>query len=187
MALTGVTLSPPPAVPAVLAPPPVAPPSPQQQKAALREEARTNLRALYHLQRQYFEDEETFTADLGELGFAPETGNRYAYYAAMKGPGGSKGRRQGSFVIPVDRDAFPRARTPKTLKEAGCSITLGATETGEAVGLGLSASRTEWTGYAIGNLDTDGVYDCWSISTVERTARSGAVIPAGEPWLEKED
>ncbi|MEN9797710.1 MAG: hypothetical protein RL653_1406 [Pseudomonadota bacterium] len=168
-------------------PPPVAPPSPEQQKAALREEARAQLRALYDLQRHYFDDEESFTAELSELGFAPPAGNRYAYYAAMKGPGGARGRRQGNAVHPVDRDAFPGAKTPKTLKEAGCPITLGAKEDGEAVGLGLSASRTAWTGYAIGNLDTDGAYDCWSISTVERTARSGAVIPAGVPLLEKED
>ncbi|HEX4382201.1 MAG TPA: hypothetical protein VH083_04605 [Myxococcales bacterium] len=50
-------------------------------------EAWGNLRGLHTAEIAYFNELHTYSADLAELGFAPERGNRYAYYLDTAGWG----------------------------------------------------------------------------------------------------
>lgn len=53
------------------------------QARSKQSEARTNLKAYFTVQRNYFAEKDSFSADFSILGFSPERGNRYAYYAAL--------------------------------------------------------------------------------------------------------
>jgi type IV pilus assembly protein PilA len=134
-------------------------------------EMKANLKALYASERSFWQETDRYSTDMAEVGFAPERGNRYAYFAAEQGEvelraEGAVPRRPHSIL-----SADPPRKQWSTFSSTGCPIT----------GV-LGVSKQGFLGAAAGYWGDK--LDCWSIATYDRTARSGAQIPAGMPWCE---
>ena len=61
------------------------------------------------------------------------------------------------------------------------------TEPGSGLGFSGAGSEQHFTAYALGKVDDDPEFDCWSISSIDRKSAAGVVIPAGVPHHEKAD
>lgn len=142
-------------------------------------EARSNLKAVYTGRKSYFAERDSYATNALLIGFSP-AGNRYTYFLAPSG--------QGSVLGP-DASKHPSATRSAGLREAGCPLTFGTSADGEPIGLGVTgkAPNQEFIAYAIGNVDDDPDWDCWSIASFERKTKDGTVVPAGEPLHEKSD
>lgn len=157
-------------------------------------EARANLKGLFTAQKAYFQEMSKYSTNANAVGFTPERGNRYTYFLAPRGQVQARASAALAFqteisIISADQLAYPGITVPTSLKEAGCPLTFGENKDGEPVGLGVSGSGTEmhFTAYAIGNVDADPDFDCWSISSIDRKTKAGKTIPAGEPYHERSD
>src|SRR5436309_14721317 len=49
------------------------------QARSKQSEAKANLKAIYTAEKAYFQEKDTYSNEVGRIGFAPERGNRYAY------------------------------------------------------------------------------------------------------------
>src|SRR5205085_1607590 len=49
------------------------------QARAKQSEAKANLKAVYTAEKAYYQEKDTYSNEVGRIGFAPERGNRYAY------------------------------------------------------------------------------------------------------------
>src|SRR3954471_4350255 len=56
------------------------------QARSKQSEAKANLKAMFTAEKAFLAEKDRFSALIGDLGFAPERNNRYAYYT---GPGAS--------------------------------------------------------------------------------------------------
>jgi hypothetical protein len=157
-------------------------------------EARANLKALCLVERRFQEERHTYEPDLAKLGFAPERGNRYVYFAA---PAGGVQRRETAelststpasySIVAADRFRLGDVPAPTTLELTGCPVTIAFGPAGERYGVGVSADGGVWMGLAAGNVDPDPILDCWSVATVDRIAHSGELVSACEPLHEQLD
>lgn len=121
-------------------------------------EARVNLRSLWSLQRGYFLEFDAYSSIIQRVGFAPERGNRYAYYAGGSGElvtrATGESDRRCTTCIGIGVDRWKHASVPADpLPPAGAS---------------WGAVGREWVGGAIGNVDSDPTLDAWEISAVTR-------------------
>jgi type IV pilus assembly protein PilA len=155
------------------------------QARSKQAECRTNLKALGQLARADFEAHHRYTPALAELGFSPERGNRYAYFA---GPGTRQSRSQAQLEgaptdtqIGVDSFKFPNLAN---LTEHDLPATLAG-----SVALGVSGTCPDCALVAacVGNIDNDATLDVWSVSTADRRGPGGQTIPAGVPFNDLDD
>lgn len=51
------------------------------QARSKQSEAKSNLKALYTVEKAYFQENDNFSSCIRKVGFSPERGNRYAYFA----------------------------------------------------------------------------------------------------------
>ena len=65
------------------------------QARSKQSEAKSNLKALFTAQQSYFQEHDKFETQLNLIGFAPERGNRYAYYNGNTASVNSQDRRRG--------------------------------------------------------------------------------------------
>jgi type IV pilus assembly protein PilA len=150
------------------------------QARSKQSEAKANLKAMFTAEKAYLQEKDKFSSYVGEVGFAPERNNRYAYFADS---GQAFDNRVGTVAsttttataIEVDMFKGYVAQTVVT----GTLPCSGA--------VGSSTTAISFTGEAVGNIDTDTTSDVWSISTDSRSATatcdgapSGAVA-SGEP------
>ena len=56
------------------------------QARSKQSEVKSNLKAFFESEQTYYQEREAYTTILIEAGFAPERGNRYAYYADSGAP-----------------------------------------------------------------------------------------------------
>lgn len=142
-------------------------------------EARTNLLAIYAGQKSRYAERDAYSTNASAIGFAP-TGNRYTYLLAPSG--------EGSIIGP-DSGKYPKAQRLAGLREAHCPLTFGTSADGEPIGLGVTGKppNQEFIAYAIGDVDDDPDFDCWSIASFERRTSDGRPVPAGQPLHEKTD
>lgn len=148
------------------------------QARAKQGECKANLKDWYTAQRAYFQEKDTYSTSTLEVGFVPERGNRYAYFA---GPGALDDRTvavpqlvvgvQGIGVDTV-RHATARAITFKQLPEG----------VGDMVGIQGECPECDITLVCAGQVDNDETLDVWSISSMAREAEDGTPIPAGVPF-----
>lgn len=152
------------------------------QARSKQSEAKQALRAYFMAERHYFSEADSFTSDMGAVGFAPERGNRYAY-KSMVTPTAYQSR--ASAVLPVlaayqglEVDCFKiggtcvgqpsRPTLPALVISYEAGITGGPTDTGVSPG-----SNGAFIFEAIGTIDNDSDVDVWMIS-------SGTIdVPAG--------
>ncbi len=150
------------------------------QSRAKQSECRTNLKSWYTGQRAYqFEGGLSLSVD--RVGFVPERGNRYAYFA---GPGPIEERsgldaRHGEDAVGFGVDTFKfQGAQPITLEQlppdVASTVGFSGTQCPEGPDCGITMA-------CAGNIDRDDTLDVWSISTVERTGPDGERYMPGEP------
>jgi hypothetical protein len=150
-------------------------------------ECRTSLKSWFAAEKEYFQDHHAYSEDLATIGFYPERGNRYAYFASRRGdvraPGPSHPLPAGSHTgIQVDvgfKDPPLRAISVNEIPEhlAGGSV-LGL--------VGQCPDHCSITAACAGNLDNHAPLDIWSISTSDRGLPTGEFVPAGIPFHEQD-
>lgn len=163
-------------------------------------EARANLKSLYTCQMAWYQEKDAYSEDLRLVGFLPELGNRYTYFAAPSGYVLTPADRRGSSPAPsysiVATDPLSR-KLPgpfETFAKTGCPLTPATLPDGTRAGLGVtrspgaeSSAPSVFIGAAAGDIDGDSTLDCWSIATVDRVTASGETISAGQPYNELDD
>ncbi len=153
------------------------------QGRAKQSECRAHLRALYTAEKSHYAEFEAYSTSMDKVGFHPERGNRYAYFAAPFGPLEDRSAQSirpepESVGIGVDTYKHKGATQPSPPQRVAGSLPLG---------LSGECPRCELTAACAGNLDSDGDLDVWSISTAERTGPEGELIPAGTPFHDIDD
>lgn len=151
------------------------------QARSKQAECKSNLRALYTAERAYFSEAQAYSPLLAQVGFSPERGNRYAYFAGAEGT--MEDRRSPSSVpgetdtaIGVDLAKFPSAAPVQA-----SDLPL------EQLGVEGECPECEITVACAGNVDSDPTLDVWSIASFERRGPNGEVIPAGELFQHVDD
>jgi type IV pilus assembly protein PilA len=148
------------------------------QARSKQSEAKANLKAMFTAEKAFFQEKDRFSSFVGEVGFAPERNNRYAYYLD---PSNVADNRSGASAVTstlataIEADLFKSyANAGAVPAGTGCGGSLGGAGTGT------------FLGQAQGNIDTDTTFDVWSISTDGRTGgascdQGAANIASGEP------
>lgn len=162
------------------------------QSRAKQAEVKTNLSALYTLEQAFFHETGRYSTFVREVGFAPERGNRYAYFLAASAVLDSRtGTTPVTAIsangISVDTFRFTdgSAFVVNTFSAPPCvsgNFFTGITGTGPFV----------FTAVAQGNIDDDATLDYWSISNRSRSLTAsasceGGNAPAGMPFNELDD
>jgi type IV pilus assembly protein PilA len=161
------------------------------QARARQAEPKVNLRALMTLEKAFFVEASRYSTLVNEVGFAPERGNRYAYFltsssANMEARTGTLSASSTTDTgVGVDTFKYSAAidAAANTFQPPFCAgSSVGVTGTGPFV----------FTAAAQGNIDDDATLDYWTISTVSRslTASStceGGNSPAASPFNELSD
>jgi type IV pilus assembly protein PilA len=153
------------------------------QARSKQSEAKANLKALFTAEKAFFQEKDKFSSLVGEVGFAPERNNRYAYFADATATFDNRSgttATTGTNATAIQADVFKNYTVQALPTTMPCSGTLG-------VSTDATTNEIVFTGAASGNIDTDATNDQWSISTQSRTgtatcdgAPSGA-IASGEP------
>jgi len=181
------------------------------QGRSKQSEVKANLKAMFMAEKAFFQEKDRYSSLVGEVGFALERNNRYAYFMDS-GNGGNNGgnnnngnnnggggtlvdrsAQQEHAVAPTDigysvdtfKYADPIAKTANTYADGSCGSTAGITGTPPGLFVGL----------AQGNIDTDTTLDIWTVSTNTRTltpsltcdTSGNGAIAAGEPANETND
>ncbi|XXF80846.1 fimbrial protein [Myxococcaceae bacterium GXIMD 01537] len=144
---------------------------------AKQAECKTNLKVWYTSQRV---SQSGFFTSIAQVGFSPERGNRYAYFA---GPGpiedrsGAESQGTASAVgVGVDTFKNPKA-TPVAFEALPADLANELGVTGECPdGAGCAVTMA-----CAGDIDGDETLDVWSISTQDRKDANGDFQPAGTP------
>ncbi len=155
------------------------------QARSKQSEAKVNLKSMYTSEKSFYQEKDRYSSLVGEVGFAPERGNRYAYYMGTAGTNSNRTTAAGAVVstdqgIQVDTFKYTTAAAAPAIDV----FTVGG---GAVTGVGVinTCPSCDWGGYAIGDIDTDGTLDEWSIATVSRATASPA--SSGEPYNELND
>lgn len=149
-------------------------------------EVKANLRTLVTAQNAFYSANDAYTELVEQLGFAPERGNRYAYFL---GNGSIQSRTSTNVLACSDCtglgvDRFRHARLTMVPDAPVSTLTPGAKAAG--VGVNGDCAACEFLAQAVSNIDHDATLDVWTVATESRTVRS-ANVPAGEPAPELDD
>jgi type IV pilus assembly protein PilA len=155
------------------------------QSRSKQTECKTQLRALAHGWESYRGAHDGYTARLQLLGFSPERGNRYAYFAGdgkmelrdFQSPESSENDTQ----VGVDRFRFQNSE-PVTARQLPKLLAGDVT-----IGVHGVCPDCYAVAACAGNIDNDPVLDVWSVSTRARAAPTGEEIPALVPFNDVND
>jgi type IV pilus assembly protein PilA len=164
-------------------------------------EAKANLKAWFTTERAYLQEKDKYEEDIKIIGYAPERGNRYAYYFSAKTTceqrkvAGIDASQTSAFCIEVDTAKYgaaanpiPTAKVPAlTFAGAGNDPSKPGLSSGGCPGCNIDA-------LAAGNIDNETTgYDSWYISTKDATAAAVCgnadekVAVAGTPYMSYND
>ncbi len=143
-----------------------------------------NLNNAYLAQSSFYEEHGSYSPFVQELRFYPERSNRYAYFLDEEGPLIDRGGADESLVSEATGFAVDVLRWGE--KSAVGRSDLPETFAGPTA-LGLSGTCPDCSiTMACGAIGHDGrTLDVWSISTEDRLAEDGTVIPKGRPHRER--
>jgi type IV pilus assembly protein PilA len=156
------------------------------QARSKQSEAKANMKAMFTAEKAFFQEKDRFSSLVGEVGFSPERNNRYNYYldaAAVLDTRTGTTAQTGTQATAISADTFKGYTATVTLPTPVTDC--GATAIGR--------TATDFTGAAQGNIDTDTIYDVWTISTIGRTGLADCDshplgnIASGEPANDKND
>jgi len=157
------------------------------QARAKQAEVKTNLRALYTLEKAFLQENSRYSSLVTEVGFAPERGNRYAYFLGGTNLNGDDRFGTATFAsstatgISVDLFKFGTVQAITVFDFTTCTTPAVTAPPGAT-----------FVAAAEGNIDDDLTLDVWSISSVGRSmtaciSGSGANVPAGTPANDRDD
>ncbi len=177
------------------------------QARARQAECRTNLKAVFTAEKSYYGDKQTYYDAFSVIGFEPEMNNRYAYFAQAVGDNAGEVRTtvgatitncgsaidpsgpQGTCAISADEgkwtgNADPSYTAPAvsgTQPNAGSSVPALTSVGAFPVGTGCPQGQCEFAAGCTGNVDNDGTWDAWFISSQEGTATGATIACSGAP------
>ena len=149
------------------------------QARSKQSEAKANLKAAYTSEKFYFDSNEKYSTDIGEVGFSPMPGNRYMYSFSTEGELAEAGGAKGSGVK-ADNKKFPTIDNEAIEKGVPQEIWADSGVEGEC------PKACSITIVAAGNIDNDGTIDVWTVSTKDRVI-GGVSVPAGMPHNDVND
>jgi type IV pilus assembly protein PilA len=160
-------------------------------------EAKANLKSFFTTEKSFIQEKDRYSIIGSEIGYAPERGNRYAYYfgavsACEDRTGVSVSvATTGASCITADKFKFPVAATaPTAVNKALTWSTVGGSNPPDATsgGLGGTCPGCEVSASAAGNVDneTTGI-DTWYIATKDASTVTGncnneTSVPSGVPY-----
>jgi type IV pilus assembly protein PilA len=157
------------------------------QARSKQSEAKANLKAIFTAQKAFFQEKDRFSSLTGEVGFAPERNNRYAYFLA------ATGQLEDRTSSVITRATTFTGIAVDTFKYGTASVqTYAATACGTAAGV-TAPPTPVFVATAQGNVDADATMDQWSISSNSRVFTPGgnctadANSPSGEPTNDQND
>jgi type IV pilus assembly protein PilA len=167
------------------------------QARAKTSEAKTNLKALYTAQRSFFAEHDAYATAFDSVGFAPERGNRYAYWIAATGNfndrSGSTEVTGATPVISIGADLFKNgtgvsdSATGETSAATGAATVVFVSDQGNtALTLTTEATVKDFAAEARGNIDNDPGRDQWFISTQQATVTGSATSCIGSDVSDKQ-
>jgi len=148
-------------------------------------ECRANLKAWYTAERVYRQDHGTFSPLIHSIGFEPERGNRYAYFASHTGSIEARSARAAASAqtdTGVSVDTVKHGTGSEVLREQ----VLGLRRAG-CIADDESSGCPDIIAVCAGNIDDDPALDVWSVSTRVRLAPDGTAIWPGVPFNEVSD
>ena len=164
------------------------------QARSKQSEAKSDSREMFTAEKAFFAARDRWSAQVGEVGFAPERNNRYNYYLGnTQSDTRSRNRRDGLSTVDgtISADAFKGLRDDRFHRPATCATTRSPRRSRSSPpstpATAIGAAR------AMRNIDTDLTFDVWTISTGSRTlsgpepATPLATIASGEPANEQND
>jgi len=156
-------------------------------------EAKANLKSLFTAERSLYQEKDKYYSTIRDIGFAPERGNRYAYFVG----GGTCENRAVSpattapadSCITVDVFKFTSAGAVAVGTNAGAPAWTSANKPPTANPGGVlpaTCPACEFSGFASGNIDNETVgIDQWYIGSVDSTNvpfnSAAENVPAGQP------
>jgi type IV pilus assembly protein PilA len=147
------------------------------QARSKQAEAKTNLKAIFTGQKSYYAEKDRFSTLTGDIGFAPERGNRYGYKldSTASAAGNCEDRSAavavagtaGSANIGPDKYRYPSAQQfEETTPSAPGVVTYTALSAGIVVPTsnlggvyGVCPATCSFSGSAKGNIDNDAAID----------------------------
>lgn len=156
------------------------------QARSKQSEAKSNLKSLFTAQKSYYQEKDRYNNLVKVVGFAPERGNRYAYYnGPVSGDLVTRTATNGAEVSPDTAigftvDIFRHANLAGMVAGANPP----ATQTAPTWQLGTSQLAPAWPGvsgtpatslnhfaaFAVGQVDNDVEFDEWFVSSATGTA-----------------
>ncbi|HEX4382481.1 MAG TPA: prepilin-type N-terminal cleavage/methylation domain-containing protein [Myxococcales bacterium] len=153
------------------------------QARSKQSEAKANLKAMFTAEKAFVQEKDRYSSYVGEIGFAPERNNRYAYFTTAGTAFDSRvgtGSSTSTSAMAIEVDVF-KGYVSQTAATLTCGVTAPA------------VSATGFVGEAVGNIDTDTTVDVWSISSDGRTTGAtcdshlGLNVASGEPANDQND
>ena len=158
------------------------------QARSKQSEAKANLKAIFTAQKAFYQEKDRFGTNKGEIGFAPERNNRYAYWIAN---GGTMEQRTGTQPagtttdtgVEIDIFKYQVVALGNTAPTDPCTVVPGV------VPPTPNPPGPSFTAMAAGNIDADALLDLWSISSESRdmNACGWGNNPSGEPANSQND
>ncbi|WNG44970.1 prepilin-type N-terminal cleavage/methylation domain-containing protein [Archangium minus] len=166
-------------------------------------EAKANLKAWFTTERAFLQEKDRYEEDIKIIGYAPERGNRYAYWFSssqneceVRGEAGIDTNQESAFCIEVDVGKFKGATANPTYS-SGAPNTLtfvGAGEDPGQPGRTATCPGCNISAFAVGNVDneTNG-NDTWFIATKDAQAeakcgnKDETMAVAGTPYISYND
>jgi type IV pilus assembly protein PilA len=152
------------------------------QARSKQSEAKANLKSFFTAEKSIFQEKDYYTEMIGDVGFSPERGNRYAYYASLTQvcqdrtlQGLAKPAGNDTCVF-VDLLKYPKAAKNPTFSGGA---TYGGTTGGADPGVpglgGGTCPDCNITMTAAGQVDNEIVgVDSWYVSTKDSLGQPGA-------------
>ncbi len=168
------------------------------QARSKQSEVKANLKSFFTAEKSIFQEKDYYTESIGDVGFSPERGNRYAYYAAVgqtlqtRAAAGLPVPSGAENGVEVDKFKYPKAlANPAFAGNATYGGNLGADPGIPGLGAGAATCPDcNITMTAGGQVDNEitGV-DSWYVSTKDskgQAAAPGCAVqddpaPAGQP------
>jgi type IV pilus assembly protein PilA len=162
-------------------------------------EVKANLKSLFTAQRSYFQEKDKYVETINDLGFGPERGNRYAYWAGG-GTWQDRSTLSGTAAvtdsnITVDTFKYQGAVTnPAAAGLGGIAYAQnGQPDPGNpGVTVGNVCPLCSFQGQATGNIDSDPTVDTWFVSSKDASVvgacgNTDTAAPAGTPFNTNND
>ena len=146
------------------------------QARSKQSEAKANLKASFTAMKAYFQEKDKYSTFVQDIGFVPERNNRFAYFLDGTAPLLSD-RSKDVEAYPAGANAIS-VDTFKGYAAVGYAVgpCTGVGQT-DATSWPDSAAATQYTIFAIGNVDADPDLDRWSIATGSRLFATPATPP----------